>query len=221
VPSATGVLLAGPTTDFRALSEDALTPAERSRADALRRGEDRADFVAAHLLVRECAAAVLDTTAAGLTLVQHCAECGEQGHGRPSIAEAPDLYVTLSHTRGYVAAAADTAELAVDVERTITDEPDRLDGLAATVLTPAERHLVRTALHPERTFAQLWVRKEALIKLDQADLDTLTTVDVSAALADAATYRDFAVVGWSGPDVTGVLLARNRPRLATIGAFSG
>lgn len=214
-----GVLLAGPTARFASLPDAALTEHERSRAAALRRPGDRADFIAAHLLARQCAATVLDAAADSLTLTQQCAECGEPGHGRPAIAEAPGLHVTLSHTRGYVAAAADTAAVAVDVERVLDrDSPERLDGLAASVLTPAERHLVRTAHHPERTFAELWVRKEALIKLDQADLDTLTSIDVSAALPTATTYRDFAVVGWTdqSSSVLGALIARRPPRLTDL-----
>ncbi|MGH9022807.1 MAG: hypothetical protein ACRDV9_06875, partial [Acidimicrobiia bacterium] len=39
---------------------DRLTPPERLRMDRLRQSRDRADFLAAHLLVRRCVSALLD-----------------------------------------------------------------------------------------------------------------------------------------------------------------
>jgi 4'-phosphopantetheinyl transferase len=215
-PAPAGVLLAGPTASLAASSESErwLTPAELERANALRRPADRADFVAAHVLARRCAARLLDADPGHLTINQYCPVCCEPGHGRPTVAEAPDLHISFTHTRGYVAAAADTAEIAVDAEHVITeDDPGRLDGLAAAVLTPSENALLHAAPHPERTFAALWVRKEALIKLGLADLDTLTALDVSAALPDTATYGDYTVLGWTAGQVVGVVIARRVPRL--------
>ena len=210
-----GVLLAGSTAAV-AVPEEAeawLTPAERARAGALLRAGDRADYLAAHVLVRRCAALVLGADPDRLTVVQMCAYCGRTGHGRPSLAEAPELRLSLAHTRGYVAAVADTEEVAVDAER-LADRSAVAD-LAASVLTPAERDLVHTAARPETVFARIWVRKESLVKLGVATLDTLPEVDVSAALRDAATWRGYAVLGWTDPSgqVVGALVARRAPEL--------
>lgn len=198
------MLLAGVTAEI-GIPADArqwLTDAERARADALRKAGDRADFIAAHALVRLAAARVLEVDPGALTVEQQCPTCGLRGHGRPAIAQAPELHVSLSHTRGYVAAVADTAPVAVDVERLVRDgDPERLDGLAATVLTAAERRLVLTAAEPERAFTALWVRKEALIKLGRAELDSL--VDVNAAAATDGC----AVFGWNDGDVVGVAIS--------------
>jgi len=198
------VLLAGATGEI-GLPEGAqrwLTVAERARADALRKAGDRADFVAAHVLVRLAAARVLGADAAGLTLEQQCPTCGERGHGRPAIAQAPGLQVSLSHTRGYVAAVADTEPVAVDVERLVGDgDLARLDELAAAVLTAYERHVVRTAREPERAFAALWVRKEALIKLGRTDLDSLVGIDATAA------GSGYVVFGWDTANVVGVAVS--------------
>jgi 4'-phosphopantetheinyl transferase len=188
-------------------STDALTDIERARAEALRKPADRDDFVAAHLLARTAAATLL-RTADALTLVQRCPDCGGTDHGRPSIAEAPRLHLSLSHTHGYVAAVASPAPVAVDVEHALKAADDRLDALAETVLTPAERYLVRTALDPARTFAQLWVRKESLIKLGRATLDTLSTLDVSPALG-RPTLAGHVLVAWESGDLIGAALSRD------------
>jgi 4'-phosphopantetheinyl transferase len=199
-----GIVLAGWTAGID-VHEEWLTPAETARADALRKPSDRADYVAAHVLVRRCAARVLGVSPSTLTIEQHCPTCGESGHGRPSIAGAPEVHVSLSHTRGYVAAAADLFEIAVDVEHLIG--ADRVADLAAAVLTPDEREQVRTAAARERAFAALWVRKEALIKLGRADLDTLTTLDAATALAG------YAVREWVDAGVSGVAVASRTPAL--------
>jgi 4'-phosphopantetheinyl transferase len=210
-----GALLAG-STAAAAVPDGAeawLTPAERERAGALLRAGDRADYVAAHVLVRRCAALVLATTPDRLTVVQRCPECGRSGHGRPSVAEAPHVRLSLAHTRGYVAAIADTAEVAVDAER-LTGRV-AVAELAASVLTPSEQELVRAAARPELMFARIWVRKESLVKLGLATLDTLPDMDVSRAMRDTASWRGYAVLGWTDPSgqVVGAVVARRAPEL--------
>ena len=85
----------------------------------LRFAADRDAYTAAHLLVRACAGALLGVPASSVGLEQQCPRCGGVGHGRPSIAGEPGVFVSLSHTRGYVAAVAATAEAntVVAVER--------------------------------------------------------------------------------------------------------
>src|SRR5262249_20713086 len=151
------------------------------------RAGDRADYIAAHVLLRRCAGLLLGAGPDRLTVVQHCPGCGRTGHGRPSLAEAPQLRLSLAHTRGYVAAAADTEDIAVDVER--VPAPARVSELAATVLPPAELALLAGSGDPGSTFARLWVRKEALVKLGLASLDTLAELDVSPAMPDGASWR--------------------------------
>ncbi|MFI6812916.1 4'-phosphopantetheinyl transferase family protein [Nonomuraea sp. NPDC050328] len=143
-----------------------LTPAERERAARLRHEADRAAFVAAHLLVRLAAAACLDADPARLGLTQHCDLHGP-GHGRPSLEGHPELGVSFSHTRGYVAAVAGPGKVGVDVER-IPDGP--LDpALAASVTAPGER------VADSRELIRLWARKEALIKRGELSLDRMRT----------------------------------------------
>jgi 4'-phosphopantetheinyl transferase len=153
-----------------------LTAAERSRARALRHSRDRDGFVAAHALARACAARMLGLPFERLTWEQRCPECGGP-HGRPSIAEAPDLGLSLAHASGYVAAAAATGRVGVDVEPARNDSFD--DEMARSVLT--ERELEALARAPDRgvAFLRQWVRREALVKVGALTLDTLQSVDFS------------------------------------------
>lgn len=150
--------------------EEWLTEVERERAARFRFEADRGAFVAAHLLVRLCAAAALDADPGELTLLQHCDVHGP-GHGRPSIEQAPELGVSFSHTRGYVCAAAGPGKVGVDAELVPPGPLDEL--LADRVLTPRERALVTG----NDELIRRWTRKEALIKRGELSLDRLGSAD--------------------------------------------
>ena len=110
------VLLARPEDVLRPGGELLLTSRERRRSGALRHRADREAYVAAHLLVRHCAAALTDRPVQALELEQRCTVCGSVEHGEPSITGLPDLHVSLAHTRGAVVAGADRQPIGVDVE---------------------------------------------------------------------------------------------------------
>ncbi|MDQ1104615.1 4'-phosphopantetheinyl transferase family protein [Nocardioides zeae] len=114
-----------------------LAPYERTRVDRLRRPEDRDDHVAAHVLVRRVAAALLAdggraVGAGDLVLEQRCPGCGDDTHGRPAVAGEDGLHVSLSHARGWVAAAAAHRPCGIDVETVTAVAP------LPDVLTPGE-----------------------------------------------------------------------------------
>ncbi|MEV4178106.1 4'-phosphopantetheinyl transferase superfamily protein [Nonomuraea sp. NPDC049709] len=164
-----------------------LTEVEQERAARFRFEEDRVCFIAAHLLVRLCAAAALDADPAELTLLQHCDVHGP-GHGRPYVEQAPKLGVSFSHTRGYVCAVAGPGKVGVDAEHV---RPGPLDTmLADRVLTPHERALVTG----NDELMRHWTRKEALIKRGELTLDKL------GQGGDDLTGRH--LLEWSaGPDI--------------------
>lgn len=151
-----------------------LTDAECRRAAGFRHAAAADSFVAAHALVRMCAAGTLRTTAERLTVAQHCPTCGGP-HGPPHLIEEPALAISLAHSRRHVAAAAGTGRLGVDIEQV-----DPGAALPDLVLTPTEQALVAASTDPSVLFAGLWVRKEALVKAGVATLDTLATVDAGA-----------------------------------------
>lgn len=156
----------------------ALTDDERRRAKGFGFRQDRRDYLAAHLLVRECAAQIGGGRPADLTLAQRCPTCGSTGHGKPSLPGVPGVHVSLSRSRGRVAATAAHSPVGIDLERSDRRQlPD--DALMATVLAPAETEIVRAAFDPSRAFLRYWVRKEALVKAGLLSLDGLADLDLS------------------------------------------
>jgi 4'-phosphopantetheinyl transferase len=192
-----GVVVAATTAEVLAAVPAAhglLTGAEQDRADAFRFDRDRDDFVAAHVLARACASAVVGLPAGGLTWQQRCPECGG-AHGRPSVAEAPGLGLSLAHASGYVAAAAANGPVGVDVETVRPGSTDR--SLAPDVLTEAEVRLIEAAPDGDVAFLRQWVRREALVKVGALTLDTLKTVDLSH-LPPGEPADGWATHAWEG-----------------------
>ncbi len=183
-----------------------LTATERRRGSALRHPADRTAHAAAHVLVRHCAAALTGRPVGTLTLEQHCAECGSTGHGKPSVAGLPDVHVSLAHTRGAVAAAADWHPVGVDVEARPVRAVD--PALMTATLTAAEIDRVRAAQDPAIAYLRHWVRKECLVKIGAATLDDLSRVETDPGTghdggAGSATGRfgSLVVVDWFDDDL--------------------
>ncbi|MFJ9605486.1 4'-phosphopantetheinyl transferase family protein [Kitasatospora sp. NPDC101176] len=182
--------------------EHLLTPVERERAARFRHESGRIDFTAGHLLVRLCAARLLDVPVASVTLAQQCPDCGLADHGKPFLPDHPDVHVSLSHTRGVVAAGAGRHPVGVDVE--LAGRSGSLRAVARRVLTPAELARVEAAPEPDRAFLRQWVRKESLIKIGRATLDTLAGVDLSVLPLDVppgpplrSRHQDLHLLDWT------------------------
>lgn len=198
------VVLAGPTAAVLAAVDgdqtEMLTNRERTRSDAFRNPADAADYVAAHLLVRRAAARISGRPVTGLTVRQTCPTCGQVGHGPPRFEEEPRLYASLAHTKGYVIAAASVAAVGVDAER--ADRRFGLVEVAGQVLSPTELSAVRADPDPDGAALRLWVRKECLVKLGVATLDTVRTVDTpappvpTAAALHRTAWRGHTVLEW-------------------------
>jgi 4'-phosphopantetheinyl transferase len=166
----TDAILAGPD-ELRHLISDA----EWTRAAGLRREQDRNDFLAAHALLRTAAGRLIERAPQGLTVHQQCPTCGGP-HGRPRLAQDARVQLSLSHTRGYVAAAASFVPVGVDVERVPCGPLD--PATAALALSPSEFDAVTVGPHPGWAFVRQWVRKEALVKVGACTLDGLRGVEL-------------------------------------------
>ncbi|MEV6960719.1 4'-phosphopantetheinyl transferase superfamily protein [Streptomyces sp. NPDC051207] len=193
-PTAPLALVAATADVLPLLDTVTLAPYERDRAARLPAGKPREDYVAAHVLVRLCAARLLGVGPAALMLGQLCAQCGGEDHGRPFLYGRPGVGVSLSHARGAVAAAAGPGPVGVDVE----DAADAVFAprVAARVLAPAELAAVRASPDPARSFLRLWVRKEALVKVGVTTLGGLRGTDLMAS----GTAADWRFADWSSPD---------------------
>lgn len=153
-----------------------LTSVERARTHRFRVAADADDFVAAHLLAREVVALVAPDPidACDVRIESRCSVCAGDDHGQPTV-RGHSLGVSLSHTRGVVAAAAGSGRVGIDVERT----GGGTDVVLASALTSAEATAVWASADPGDAFCWLWVRKEALVKVGAATLDSVGELDLS------------------------------------------
>lgn len=179
-------------------AEAGLTAVELTRRARLRSAEDRESFTAAHLLVRECAGELLGVAGHGLVVAQSCATCGQVGHGRPTIVGHPEVHVSLSHTRGCVAAIAARSSCGIDVESV------HRGAVPSAVLTEREASWVRAEADPALAFTTLWVRKEALVKAGSGSIETVGSLDVLDA------EHRLGVRAWAEPPYVGAWVVPNQ-----------
>lgn len=151
-----------------------LTATEQARHDRLRAERDRRAYLAAHRLVRLCAAELLGAEPTAVELAQQCPECRLTDHGRPYVVGAPEVHVSLSHTRGWVAAMASGGPCGIDVEQV----REVSAGVPRRVLSAAEQAWVADQPDPTRAFAVLWARKEALVKAGVGSIDDAARLGV-------------------------------------------
>lgn len=151
-----------------------LTSTEQARLDRLRSERDRESYLGAHMAVRVCVAELLGAEPRDVEIAQECPDCRRTDHGRPFVVGAPDLHVSLSHTRGWVAAVAAHAPCGIDVE----EVREVRAGVPRRVLSDVEQGWV--AEQPDRVsaFARLWARKEAFVKAGLGSIDDAARIRV-------------------------------------------
>ena len=86
---------------------------------------------------------------------------GTEEHGKPYLIDFPNLHFSISHCRRAIAVAVDTKPIGVDVECFCEAERTLLER----TMNVEEISLVRDAECPDVTFAALWTKKEAVLKL--------------------------------------------------------
>ena len=86
-------------------------------------------------------------------------EYGE--HGKPFVTGRPDVHFNISHCRSAIAVAVSDRPVGIDVEsfRKLSD------GLIRRTMNSTESDAILASDNPEREFARLWTRKEAVFKL--------------------------------------------------------
>ena len=81
-------------------------------------------------------------------------------NGKPRLAEL-DAYISISHSGSFAACAVSDAEIGADIQ-----EVKRVDmRIAERFFAPDEYALLKKSENKSRTFFELWVRKEARVKL--------------------------------------------------------
>ncbi|MBZ6477608.1 4'-phosphopantetheinyl transferase family protein [Streptomyces griseocarneus] len=172
-----------------------LGAAERERAAAFVRPEDRLRYVAAHVALRRVLAAYLGLPPGEVGLRRApCVRC-RGPHGRPVVAP-PDggTHFSLSHTRDLVLIAVAASPVGVDAEAAPSAETA---DLCRDALHPAEREELAALPDAERAeaFGRLWTRKEAYLKGLGAGLARPPAADYLGERTDAAAPARPA--GWT------------------------
>lgn len=138
-----------------------LDDAERERA---RRRRRPGPFVSAHALLRSRVAAATGQLASAIRFERNCPTCGSHSHGKPTVADAPEIHISVSYSDALVAVALTrSAPVGIDLEACDATE---FDGFPQVTLAPQERAafglLGGAALRHAR--ARVWARKEAILK---------------------------------------------------------
>lgn len=188
-------------------SDALLAPSELARRDRLHQEADRIAYVAAHVLVRECAAELLGVAIDRVVIEQECPACGprppgQPQHGRPFVVGYPEVGVSLSHSRTHVAAVAASAGCGIDVERVVERVVETYPRAA---LTTAEAAWLDACADPAVGFTRLWVRKEALVKAGVAELGRVGELEVLQGDGPAAAAYGLELVEWSSGQAVGAV----------------
>lgn len=141
-----------PALRDRALA--ALSPQRRDKVARARREWDK--------LLSLGAGAVLDLSLASVGLREREARLSWNSHGKPCLADYPELRFNLSHSGRFAVCALSDREVGVDVEQA----REAGEALLRRVCTQRELAAME-ALEPERRqdrFFQLWTAKESFLK---------------------------------------------------------
>lgn len=82
-------------------------------------------------------------------------------HGKPFLADHPDIHFNISHCRNAIAVAVSDRPVGIDVESLRTFS----DALLDKTMNPMEKTDILSARSPQLAFAGYWTRKEAVFKL--------------------------------------------------------
>ncbi|MYT73887.1 MULTISPECIES: 4'-phosphopantetheinyl transferase superfamily protein [unclassified Streptomyces] len=174
-----------------------LDEGELRRAAGFRFARHRARYVAAHLALRGILGEHLGCAPGDVRFVREpCPEC-DGPHGRPAVADTPDLHFSLSHSGDLALIALAPAPVGADVEELPTAEVARD---LAVVLHPRERAELDGLDAPSEhqvAVGRAWVRKEAYLKGLGTGLARAADLDYVGTLPDAPGAPD----GWAVRDV--------------------
>ncbi len=100
-------------------------------------------------------------------------------HGKPSLAERPDIHFNLSHCLTAVACAVSDHPIGIDIESIRTAKP----ALVRHTMSESEANHILTSPNPDIEFTILWTRKEALLKMSGSGIST----DMRGVLKECGT----------------------------------
>ncbi|MGY1642995.1 4'-phosphopantetheinyl transferase family protein [Geodermatophilus sp. SYSU D00703] len=154
------------TSALRPEHDVLLAPADLARRARLARADDQARSTTAAAVVRAVLGTALGVPPAELAVDRTCPECGAD-HGKPCLADAPGLHLSVSHSGSCVVVAVRAGSpVGVDVEEVGRFGPGELDVLAEETLAAEERDRLARLPVADRpaAFTTYWTRKEAVLK---------------------------------------------------------
>ena len=155
------------------------TTTELSRLSNLKHHQDKLDFLAAHLGIRQLARKYHLATTTQLTLEYVCPNCGSNEHGKPFLCtqgSRTEVEISLSHSAGYVALACQ-------------DGASQIPGAGGIGID------IENARLENEVNLLTWTRTEALIKAGFGTLDAPVSTPV----------KGFAVYQFEHPNFIGAL----------------
>ncbi len=188
-----------------------VSPADREMSGRLSTEILRRRFIARRAATRHILGASSGLPPAELQIVRRCWYCGARDHGRPEVVGTPIEFSVSSSGGRAVVAIADT-RVGVDIE--IDDARGSLaPELPRTVLAPQEWALLESLPDADRarTFLQMWVAKEAVLKADGRGLSVdPRLVDTSAIITGGVGYLCLDGTTWTVQSVVPAVAAARR-----------
>ena len=119
---------------------------------------------------------------------------GKNKNGKPYLQNHPGFLFNISHTRNAIAMAFANEEIGVDIEK--IKSPDF--KIAKRFFTSYEQDYILSHEYPERTFYEVWTKKEAHIKCVGTGLSTplnsFNVLDVNnASMYYTIEIRDYII----------------------------
>ena len=82
-------------------------------------------------------------------------------HGKPFLADYPEIYFNLSHCKNGIAVAVSDEPVGIDIE----SYRNPSDSLLRYTMNEEELRMIIESEYPIRTFTEFWTKKEAVFKL--------------------------------------------------------
>ena len=82
-------------------------------------------------------------------------------HGKPFLADYPDVHFNISHCKAGIAVAVSDQPVGIDIE----SYREVSDSLIRYTMNEEEQQIIRESEDPIRTFTEYWTKKEAVFKL--------------------------------------------------------
>lgn len=129
--------------------------------------------------------------------------CGK--FGKPYFSNLPDVHFSVSHSSNIWICAFSKRPIGCDIERH-PEKIERLPALSKRWFSEPEQIYVAEHGCTPRAFAQIWVRKEAYVKLIGCGIDSRFP---NFSALDMCDIRDFVIPGYENKPFSSAVAIKN------------